>query len=92
VCPKIAVEAAADTHVGRRRVNNEDSFGVVPEMSLFMVADGLGGKAAGEVASRMAVEVVRSLGAKLAGLICRAFALGGPDNVTCVPAHVGVEG
>jgi PPM family protein phosphatase len=60
VCPKIAVEAAADTHVGRRRVNNEDSFGVVPEMGLFMVADGLGGKAAGEVASRMAIEVIRA--------------------------------
>jgi serine/threonine protein phosphatase PrpC len=60
VCPTIALDAAADSHVGRRRQNNEDSFAALPELGLFMVADGLGGKPAGEVASRLAINAVRA--------------------------------
>jgi len=46
------------TDVGRKREANEDSFAVVPEDSLFVVADGMGGHAAGEVASRLAVTAI----------------------------------
>jgi PPM family protein phosphatase len=60
VCPTLAIDAAADSHVGRRRQNNEDSFAALPELGLFMVADGLGGKPAGEIASRMAINAVRA--------------------------------
>ncbi len=46
------------TDMGRRRKNNEDFFGIFEAHRLFIVADGMGGHAAGEVASRTAVEAV----------------------------------
>jgi len=46
------------TDVGRRRKNNEDYFGIFDEQGLFVVADGMGGHAAGEVASSTAVQAV----------------------------------
>jgi protein phosphatase len=48
------------TDVGRKRDNNEDSVLVNPEFGLYLVADGMGGHAAGEVASRLALESVES--------------------------------
>ncbi len=43
---------------GRARENNEDCFRAVPELSLFVLSDGMGGQASGEVASRMVCETV----------------------------------
>jgi protein phosphatase len=48
----------ARSDVGRVRSNNEDSFKVVPELNLFVLSDGMGGEAHGEVASHLAVEAV----------------------------------
>jgi protein phosphatase len=44
--------------VGRKRDHNEDSFLIDEELSLFVVADGMGGHAGGGTASRLAVETI----------------------------------
>lgn len=48
------------TDVGRKRAHNEDAIRLLPEESLYIVADGMGGHASGEVASQMAVETITS--------------------------------
>ena len=55
----IRVTCAGETNVGRKRSHNEDNLLVLPERRLFVVADGMGGHACGEVASQMVVETMR---------------------------------
>lgn len=52
------VTAFGLSHVGRQRQHNEDNFLVEQKANLFVVADGMGGHAAGEIASRIAVDSI----------------------------------
>jgi PPM family protein phosphatase len=51
--------SAAKTDVGKKRKHNEDAYLVDEALGLYIVADGMGGHAAGEVASQEAVECLR---------------------------------
>src|SRR5687768_4779202 len=53
-----ALDAAGASHQGRVRTSNEDRFHVDAERGIFLVADGVGGHAAGEVAAEIAVDVI----------------------------------
>ncbi len=55
----LELHAAGQTDVGRVRANNEDAFCLLPEQGLLAVADGMGGHASGEVASKMSMDLIR---------------------------------
>jgi protein phosphatase len=63
--------AAGLTDVGVERNHNEDRFVILPEHSVFVVADGMGGHQSGEVASRLATSTI-------AGFFRSGTALGTP--------------
>src|SRR5580700_5101640 len=54
----LTLDFAAATDIGCRRSNNEDSYGYDAEQHIYVVCDGMGGRAAGEVASGMAVRTL----------------------------------
>lgn len=52
------IDAAGATHPGRLRARNEDAFDIIAPHGLAMIADGLGGHQAGDIAAKMAVQEV----------------------------------
>jgi protein phosphatase len=54
----VRIVSGGVTDVGRVRTNNEDCYRIVAPLNLFVLSDGMGGEAHGEVASALAVEVV----------------------------------
>jgi protein phosphatase len=54
----VRIASGGVTDVGRVRANNEDCYKIVEPLNLYVLSDGMGGEAHGEIASAMAVETV----------------------------------
>lgn len=65
--PSVKLAAFGLTDVGRQREHNEDSLALVPEHGLFVVADGMGGHQAGDVASKLATKLIADFFQAMAG-------------------------
>jgi protein phosphatase len=57
--PGLRLYTGGGTHAGLQRRSNDDCFAAVPELGLLLVADGVGGRPAGDVAAKLAVHTVR---------------------------------
>lgn len=77
--PRFDITAAGETHRGRRRRSNEDALLVLESKDVYVVADGMGGHAGGEIASQLAIETI-------------AAAFEDDDlEVGALPAHVPLD-
>lgn len=63
----VKVESCGITDVGRKRKGNEDSYFLDENLRIYVVADGMGGHQAGEVASKLVVDTIKDLMNRYAG-------------------------
>lgn len=54
----VRISSGGHSDVGQRRTNNEDAYRIVQPLNLFVISDGMGGEAHGEIASAMTVETI----------------------------------
>jgi protein phosphatase len=57
----VKLNSAVATDIGLLRSNNEDAYLLMPEARLFAISDGMGGEAAGEIASRYFIETAQAV-------------------------------
>jgi len=93
------LRSAASTHVGMRRQANEDRYAIVPDLGLYLVADGMGGHKAGQVASRLAsegairaVEALQGASVSLAERLRHAVACANREIFTAAEAKPELAG
>src|SRR5437763_504547 len=80
--PALPFHSTGLSDVGRRRPHNEDAFNIDDPLGLFVVADGVGGNAMGEVASRESVEQIHGFVSQGRGML---------DRFRSAPSDVGRE-
>ena len=78
----IIAASAGQTDVGKKRQGNEDAFLIDEGLGLYLVADGMGGRKAGEVASRLVVETLQQTLRKLAAVDNPAKMVGFDRNLS----------
>src|SRR3954471_2047008 len=61
VTPPYTMRSYGGTDIGRRRSVNEDAYLCDDELGLWVVADGMGGHAAGEVASQESIDTIHGM-------------------------------
>lgn len=61
ISKKPIVESSGITNVGRKRKGNEDSYSLDDNLRLYVVADGMGGHQAGEVASKIVADIIQKM-------------------------------
>jgi len=92
------LRAAARSDVGRRRRTNEDRYGEDLALGLFLVADGMGGHTAGQVASGLAIETMleavreESAGGSLTERLRSAVARSNEHIFATAEAHAELSG
>lgn len=93
------LRSAASTHVGMRRQANEDRYAIVPELGLYLVADGMGGHKAGQVASHLAadgairaIEALQGASVSLAERLRHAVACANREIFTAAQARPELAG
>jgi PPM family protein phosphatase len=82
------VRAAGNSSIGLKRKVNEDSYLINPDAGLYVVADGMGGHKAGEIASRIVVNTMNDYWIKVGRNEPVSFVKPVPENMTDAARHL----